>query len=344
MPKKEVRKKMFRIIDANINRVSEGLRVIEDIQRFIYDNEELSKELREMRHQVRKSFYCKELLENRNSIGDIGLNISKESLLDQKHDIEDLLISNFKRVEEGLRSIEEALKVIDQYKESKAYENLRFQAYNLEKKILLRKNVLDTDIYAILGEEFSKGRNNIEITKELILAHVKIIQYREKSKTSREKYEECKEIRRLTKEKGVTFIVNDDVSIALAVKSDGIHIGQEDMPIEEVRKIAPNMIIGLSTHNKEQAKYAVEKGADYIGVGPIFNTTTKKNIEKSEGLEYLKWVKENIKLPYVAIGGIKEENISTLKEYGGYCFAMISELTGAENIVDKVKSIREKLR
>jgi exopolysaccharide biosynthesis protein len=135
-----------------------------------------------------------------------------------------------------------------------------------------------------------------------------------------------------------------DVSIALAVKSDGIHVGQEDMPIEEVRKIAPNMIIGLSTHNKEQAKYAVEKGADYIGVGPIFNTTTKKNIEESEGLEYLKWVKENIKLPYVAIGGIKEENIDIVKEYGGYCFAMISELTGAENIVDKVKSIREKLK
>lgn len=334
---------MFRIIDANINRVSEGLRVIEDIQRFIYNNESSSKRLRELRHQVRKSFYSKELLESRNSLQDIGLNISKNSKLDEKHNLEDLLLSNFKRVEEGLRSIEEALKVIGYYRESKIYERLRFLAYSLEKEILLKRNIPDTDIYAILGEEFSKGKSNVEVTKELILAGVKIIQYREKNKSNKEIYEECKSIRNLTKENGVTFIVNDHISIALSVGADGIHIGQDDIPIEEVKRMAPNMIIGLSTHNKDQAKMAVEKGAHYIGVGPIFNTTTKRDIEESEGLGYLKWIQENIKLPYVAIGGIKEENIDIVKVNGGYCFAMISELTGADDILGKVKLIRKKL-
>jgi thiamine-phosphate pyrophosphorylase len=335
---------VLRIIDANINRVSEGLRVIEDIQRFIFNNEEVSKKIREMRHLVRKGFYCKELLESRNVIGDIGVTISKNSLLDQKHSLEDLLISNFKRVEEGLRSIEESLKIIDHYKESKIYENIRFQVYDLEIILLAKKNIPKTDIYAILGEEFSKGRSNIEVAKELIEADVKIIQYREKDKSKKKKYEECKAIRALTKEKGVTFIVNDDISIALAVKADGIHIGQDDMPIEEVKRLAPNMIIGLSTHNENQAKLAIEKEADYIGVGAIFNTTTKKDVEKSKGLNYLKWVSENISVPYVAIGGVKEENIISVRDHGGYCFAMISEITGAENIKGKIKSIRSKLK
>lgn len=335
---------MYRVIDANINRVSEGLRVIEDIERFIYENKNLARELRELRHLTRKSFYSEELLSKRNSLGDVGLNISKNSNLDKKHNIEEVLISNFKRVEEGLRSIEEGLKITGNYKESKIYENIRFRVYDLERKALTKKTFPKSDIYAILGEEFSNGKTNIEVTKELINAGVKIIQYREKSKSNREQLEECKEIRELTEKSGVTFIVNDNVSIGLAVKADGIHIGQDDIDIEEARKLAPNMIIGLSTHNGDQAKEAVKKGADYIGVGPIFHTNTKKVLEKSDGLDYLRWVKENIDLPYVAIGGIKEENIKSVKESGGYCFAMISEIVGSKDILNKVNVLREKLK
>lgn len=335
--------KIYRIIDANLNRVSEGLRVIEDIERFIFEDEETSKKLREIRHKVRKNFTSKELIINRNSIQDIGLNISKTSTLDRKENIETLLLSNFKRVEEGLRSIEENLKIAGHYEVSKIYEDLRFQIYNIEKIIMTKIKIPRTDIYAILGEDFSNGKDNTQIVKELIDANVKLIQYREKNKNKKEKYEQCKIIRQMTKKSGVTFIVNDDLDIALAINADGIHIGQEDMPIEQVKNIAPNMIVGLSTHNEEQAKEAVKKGADYIGVGPIFNTNTKENVEKSKGLEYLKWVSENIGIPYVAIGGIKEENILLAKNYGANCFAMISEIVGAKNIKSKVESIRKKL-
>lgn len=335
--------KIYRIVDANINRVSEGLRVIEDIERFIYEDEKTSKSLREIRHKVRKSFTTEELIINRNSTQDIGLDISKTSTLDKKENIQTLLLSNFKRVEEGLRSIEETLKVLGYYEISKIYEDLRYQVYNIEKIVIGKEKISPTDIYAILGEEFSHGRNNIEIVKELIDANVKLIQYREKNKNKQEKFEQCKTIRQMTKKFDITFIVNDDVDIALAVNADGIHIGQEDMPIEQVKNIAPNMIVGLSTHNKEQAKEAVTKGADYIGVGPIFDTKTKKDLEKSQGLEYLKWVSENISMPYVAIGGIKEENILLAKNNGANCFAMISEIVGAKAIKDKVESIRKKI-
>lgn len=204
--------------------------------------------------------------------------------------------------------------------------------------------MLNTDIYAITAEEYSLGRSNIEVVQQLINAGVKIIQYREKEKKKLYKYEECKEIRRMTREAGVTFIVNDDVDIAMAVDADGVHIGQDDLPIEEVRQlIDKEMFIGLSTHSPEQAKDAVRRGADYIGVGPIYATNTKKDVCDPVGLEYLEYVAKNINLPFVAIGGIKENNIAEVKQKGASCVSMITEIVGSEDIPKRVKALREKL-
>ena len=144
------------------------------------------------------------------------------------------------------------MKILEYYQESKIYEKLRFSVYSLEKKVFI-KALPRTDIYGITGERFSKGRTNIEVVKDMINAGIKIIQYREKDKSKREKYEDCVVIRQLTKKEDVNFIVNDDIDIAILTQADGIHIGQDDIPIEEVKRIAPNMIIGLSTHNKGQA-------------------------------------------------------------------------------------------
>ena len=208
----------------------------------------------------------------------------------------------------------------------------------------MRKDCLNTDIYAITSEEHSLGRSNIEVVEQLIKAGVKIIQYREKEKKKLYKFKECKIIREMTKRAGVTFIVNDDVDIALAVKADGVHVGQEDLPVEEVRKIVgEDMIIGLSTHSPAQAMEAVKKGADYIGVGPIFPTKTKKDVCDPVGFEYLEYVVKNIKIPFVAIGGIKEHNIKEVQKRGATCFAMVTELVGARDIAAKVKAIRKRL-
>ncbi len=332
---------IYRIIDANINRVSEGIRVLEDLCRFYYNDEIKTKELRELRHDVRKTFDNDQLIAYRDSINDIGAAISLKTTVDKKETIEALIKSNFKRIQEGLRTIEELLKILGYYEYGKKYEALRFKSYYLEKTYPNRKFYFKDSIYAILGEDFSNGRDNIQLTKELIESGIKIIQYREKNKDKGYKLNQCKIIRELTKKNNVTFIVNDDIDIALAVKADGIHLGQEDMDSLEARKIAPNMIIGLSTHNKNQALLALEKKVDYIGVGPIFNTTSKKDVEYSEGLEYLKWVSKNIKLPSVTIGGIKEENLMDVISHGSKCFAMISELISTENIKAKVNNIRK---
>lgn len=204
--------------------------------------------------------------------------------------------------------------------------------------------MLNTDLYALTGEEYSLGRSNIEVVEQLVAAGIKIIQYREKNKKKLYKYQECLKIREITKAAGVTLIVNDDIDLALAVKADGVHIGQEDLPVEQVRQlVGSDMIIGLSTHSPQQAQDAVKRGVDYIGVGPIYPTSTKKDVCPAVGLEYLDYVVQNIKLPFVAIGGIKEHNITEVWRHGARCIAMITELVGAPDIQAKVKSIRQRL-
>ena len=344
---------IYRIIDAEINRVSEGLRVIEDIARFSLEDKTLSYETKKIRHKTRKkiSIFNEELIKSRDSQNDIGLSISQKSKLDTKNSIKDLVTANFKRIQEGLRSLEESIKVANHYKISKVYEQLRFDAYNLEKEFNLvlfkknRKSSLNTNLYGITGSKFSKGRSNKEVVAAMIKGGIKIIQYREKEKSLKEKYTECIEIRKLTKKAGVTFIVNDDITLAQIIDADGIHLGQDDLPLSEVRSIVgEKMIIGLSTHSPQQALEAVKLGADYIGVGPIYKTSTKKNVCAPVGYEYLEWVVENIQLPFVAIGGIKIHNIQEIINRKAKCIAMVTEIVGADNIEETIKRIRGKFR
>lgn len=207
-----------------------------------------------------------------------------------------------------------------------------------------RKNPLDTDLYGLTAEKFSLGRSNFAVVKEMLEAGIRIIQYREKEKKDLAKYEECLTLRKLTAEYGATFIIDDDVEIAKLVKADGIHIGQEDLPIELVRdSVGDNMIIGLSTHSPEQARDAVKRGADYIGVGPIFATQTKKDVCAAVGLEYLDYVVNHISVPFVAIGGIKAENIGEVAARGAKCIALVTEIVGAADIKGKIAEIRAKI-
>jgi len=207
-----------------------------------------------------------------------------------------------------------------------------------------KQDRLTTDLYGITAEKFSLGRSNIEVVEEMIAAGIEIIQYREKEKKMLYKYEECKRLRELTKEAGVTFIINDDIHLALAIDADGVHIGQEDLPLEEVRKLlGEDKIIGLSTHSPQEAEDAVKRGADYIGVGPVFKTYTKEDVCDPVGLEYLEYVAQNIEIPFVAIGGIKEHNVKEVRDLGARCVCMVTEIVGAEDIKAKIASIRSRL-
>lgn len=197
-------------------------------------------------------------------------------------------------------------------------------------------------IYGITGDNFSNGRSNYFCVEEMIKGGIKIVQYRAKTKDTREKVKEAREIRELCRKNGVIFIVNDNVDIALLVDADGVHIGQEDMHPDDVRKlIGDNKIIGLSTHSEKQGMEAYKNpNVDYIGVGPIFPTTTKDTTPV--GLGYLEYVVKNLDLPFVAIGGIKAHNIDAIIAKGAQRVCLVSEIVGADSISDMARNLQEK--
>lgn len=152
------------------------------------------------------------------------------------------------------------------------------------------------------------GRPSDEIAEQALRAGVRWIQYREKDKTRRELFDEALRLRKLTRKYRAAYIVNDHADIALAVDADGVHLGQDDLPLREARKIMGEKIVGISTHSIAEAVDASEGGADYIGFGPVFRTLTKQAGEP-QGVEILKTIKKRVSIPVVAIGGISDKNV-----------------------------------
>jgi thiamine-phosphate pyrophosphorylase len=202
---------------------------------------------------------------------------------------------------------------------------------------------LPPGIYGITAEKFSRGRSNIEVAKAMIEGGIAVLQYREKAadKSSAAMLAECREIRELTRKARIPFIVNDHADLAILVEADGVHLGQDDLPVPEVRRlVGPGMIIGLSTHNPAQAAAAVRQGADYIGVGPIFATATKEDVCAPVGLGYLDQVVRSCPLPFVAIGGIKDHNLGAVACRGAATVCLVSEIVGAADIAATVRRLR----
>ncbi len=336
-----------RLLDANINRSAEGLRVLEDIARFSLDNQKISAAIRSLRHRVRDLFKGREhsLLSARDSVADVGQITSQQATgSDERDGLRDTVLSNFKRVQEASRSIEEILKTKGEYSAGKIVEELRFSVYELETELMsFFSRQLPSGIYGILGEKFSLGRSNVEVARQMVEAGVSVLQYREKLKykSSRAIYEECLAIREITREAGIPFIVNDYADIALMVEADGIHQGQDDIPIKALRKIAPDIILGCSTHSPEQAQQAIADGADYIGVGPIFTTQTKEDVCDAVGLEYLEYVAKHHDIPFVAIGGIKRNNLPQVLQRGAKTVCLVTEIIGARDINKRIQEIQE---
>jgi thiamine-phosphate pyrophosphorylase len=199
----------------------------------------------------------------------------------------------------------------------------------------------DIDLYFITDSRLT-GRTVLEDVGSAIRAGVKIIQYREKDLTTREMIDEAGKIGRLCRENDVLFIINDRVDIALAVDTDGVHLGNEDMPYEAARRILGNMkIIGLTVHDVGEAIEAERIGADYIGISPIFETTTKPDAGTPAGIDLIKYIKKTVKIPFVAIGGINQDNIKSVLEAGARSIAVISAIVTKDDVEKECKKFRE---
>ena len=194
-------------------------------------------------------------------------------------------------------------------------------------------------LYAILDPEQTKGLDGIIVLRRLLEGGAGIVQLRAKIMAPGDFLALARAARALSQAHGCKLIVNDRVDIALACDADGVHLGQEDLPLGAARKLMAQKLIGISTHSVEQATDAERAGADYIGFGPMFGTTTKATGYSARGVDMLRQIRQAVKIPIVAIGGIKEENVAQVWQAGADSAAIISDILGADDIAAKVMRI-----
>lgn len=286
------------VIDANINRVAEGYRVIEEYTRFVLSDDALTQALSKARKELNESE--SNLAENL-SIRNTDSDARARELPRKRVDLVSLLKANFKRVQEGLR-------VLEEYTGNPVYNRLRYDAYDLEKDILLplTKPQIVKGVYLI--------SDSIDVLRKGLDWQVSLIQLRDKSASKSDIFEKAQRIAPEAKKAGVPFIVNDFIDIAMSVDAEGLHTGQDDIPVNELRAIlGAHKLLGRTTHSLDQGKLAVHQGADYVSVGPLWETPSKPG-RAGIGFEYLEQ-KDTLGVPIVAIGGVNKSNIESVMAY-----------------------------
>ena len=192
--------------------------------------------------------------------------------------------------------------------------------------------------YFITDASLSKA-GNLSDVENALAAGVSVVQYRNKKGTTLELFEEAKLLRKICR--SALFLINDRIDIAFAVDADGVHIGQDDMPIEVARNIlGDKKIIGITVHNDEEAKKAQEGGADYVGLSPVFATSTKDDAGSPCGVEMIKKLKKSVDIPVVAIGGINSKNAEEVVSAGADALCAISDVVTSENVKERIKKIQ----
>ena len=199
------------------------------------------------------------------------------------------------------------------------------------------------DIYPVTCERLSNGRSDLEVLEGLAAGGAKIVQLREKDMCERDFFRLAEKFRERTARAGMLLIINDRVDVALAIGADGVHLGQEDFPVPAARKIGPELLIGASSHDLEEAIRAQEEGADYVNIGPIFPTGTKEGIEHFLGPEEIGRIVSNLSIPFTVMGGIKESNVFRVLAAGATKVAVVTAITQAPEIAKAVRSFRNRI-
>jgi thiamine-phosphate pyrophosphorylase len=323
---------VLRLIDANANRAREGLRVLEDYARFVVDDRPISAALKAIRHELATALRptLSEAIQHRNTAGDVGT-ASKTPTELQREGLPDVVIAACKRLGESLRALEEYLKTIDP-RQAATVERLRYTFYDIETQIVRSlhpaKRFAQVRLYVLITEQFCH-RPWLETAELALQGGADCLQLREKEMDARELLHRAKQLVELCRANNALCIINDRVDVALLSNADGVHVGQSDIPATEARKIVGrDKIVGVSTHCIEDARHARLDGADYIGVGPVFPSSTKPR-EILPGLAFAKEAVEQIPIPVVAIAGITLKNVHAVRATGVNAIAVTSAVTAA---------------
>lgn len=200
------------------------------------------------------------------------------------------------------------------------------------------------DVYPVTCERLSAGRSNLEVLEAVIQGGARIIQLREKEHSKRDLYRLALTFREVTARAGLLLIVNDHLDIALAAGADGVHLGQDDLPLAAARRLAPDLLIGASTHTLEEALEAERDGADYVNIGPIFATSTKAGVGPILGPKAIAIIGSRISIPFTVMGGITAANLDEVLAQGVRRIAMITAIIQAPDIAEAVRSLRARIR
>ncbi|MFH1382572.1 MAG: thiamine phosphate synthase [Chloroflexota bacterium] len=332
-------KQTLRLIDANLNRAGEGLRVLEEIARMMLNDTALTDQLKTMRHQLVSgdAAFQEQLLQARNSESDVGVDLAVPGE-GKERELPLVLVANARRVQESLRVLEELAKIpaIGPKLDSEKFKQARFDLYTIEQKLLSKLKRQDkvkqiAGLYAIIDTEFLKGRDPVVVAGEIIRGGARVIQLRDKVLNKKELISIAAKLQSFCTGHQVLFIMNDYLDVALAADTDGLHVGQEDLPAADARRLLPlDKILGVSTSTVEKAIMAQSEGADYVGVGTIYPTSTKK-VTNIVGPERVREVKQAISIPVVAIGGITQDNTAEVVAAGADAVSVISAILGADS-------------
>ncbi len=331
----------FRLIDANLNRAREGLRVLEDAARFIHNAPDLSADLKSIRHSLSQVFqrFASELMRARDVQRDHQRRDRRPRL---EKTASGLAAANFKRVQEALRSLEEAILLVDPAIHP-TLMSLRFKTYQLEQRLARRTQLLapleDARLYVILDPDLCRHSPQ-QVCKDLVRGGADMIQLRAPQWTDRRLFGLASALRPLIQ--GPLFIINDRPHIAKAVHADGVHIGKTDLPIPAARRIVGDFVlIGATTHSAAEARHAKRQGADYLSYGPVFYTPMKPQL-KPAGFSYLPQIRK-LGLPFFPIGGINADNIGRLASRGVHRAVVCSAILSSPDPLRATRALKRRL-
>ena len=328
-----------RILDANLNRAREGLRAVEEWCRFGLDDAELANQCKQIR-QTLAHWHSPSWRLARNTPEDVGTQLTHPQE-EKRASTQALLLANLCRVQEALRVLEEYSK-LEQLAMGSQCKQLRYQVYTLESR-LTQHSRLQRLKQAPLYLVTSPQPNLVKIVEAALLGGLSLVQYRDKETNDNLRFDRAKQLQALCEKHNALFLVNDRVDLALAVNADGVHLGQQDLPISVARTLlGADKIIGRSTTNPEEMNKALQEGADYIGVGPVYVTPTKAG-KTPAGLDYVHYAATHCPLPWFAIGGIDGQNLSEVASAGAIQVAIVRAVMEADDPQQSTQQLLAKM-
>ncbi|MHC4482646.1 MAG: thiamine phosphate synthase [Planctomycetota bacterium] len=340
---------VYRIIDANFNRAREAIRVIEEFCRFALNSRPLTERAKQLRHELSAAvdkLDAGRLISSRDTLGDVGVDTTIENQL-KRTDLRDCFTAAGKRLPEALRALSETVQTINP-ELARKIENLRYAAYTLEKDIVLFSSAAEkfkrVRLYVIISSNLPA--DVISLSHRCVAGSADCIQLRAKDIEDNGLVALALEFVKVCREGGVLSIINDRIDIAVAASADGVHLGQNDLPVEQARKLqlAP-LVIGKSTHSLEQLRAACDERPAYVSLGPVFATPTKPTAEPV-GLDYVKQSTEMLGdtgIAHVAIGGIKLDNVEDILNAGANAIAVCSAVTEVKDPATACRKLKEKI-